>query len=520
MGRLPTFRNGVHPPEHKELTSGIPSRRLPFPEEIILPLSQHLGRPAEALVKPGDRVERGDVIAKASGFISSRVHASAAGTVKSIEHWPHPAGAMQPSIRIEVDPHSTQLQRPRLVPHWDEVPAEQLSEEISKAGIVGLGGAAFPTSVKLNVGVGLRSLILNAAECEPFISCDDTLLRHRSEEVVLGAQVMLHALEIRHCLIGIEDDKPEAREALTAAVARIGDDRIEVLTVPAHYPSGGERQLIQLLTGHEVPAQGIPADIGYLCHNVGTAAAVARAVLRGEPLISRIVTVTGSGVSSPTNLEVRLGTPMANLIDECGGYTANARYLIMGGAMMGFPLERDDLPVIKATNCLLAASEEDIRPREETLACIRCGDCASVCPANLLPQQLQWYTRANDFEQVEALNLYDCIECGCCDLVCPSHLPLTTTFRTAKARMRELEDEKARARRARRRFEARRAAWGWPGRWSSGVQLNGWPVDAAAGSAGGSRPPPAAIWTSNTCLTKCSVACWESLIVRPQRCLC
>ncbi|KPK59082.1 MAG: electron transporter RnfC [Gammaproteobacteria bacterium SG8_31] len=453
------FHGGLTLPAHKRQSTGSPLRTAAIPEVLIHPLSQHVGAPAEAIVEPGEKVLRGQPVARAAGYVGSPVHAGSSGTVVEIapRPVPHPSGLSADCVVIRTDGEDRPFEGYDPLTNYRTLNAPALRARVRECGIVGLGGAAFPTSVKLNVGVGLRSLILNAAECEPFISCDDTLLRHRSEEVVLGAQVMLHALEIRHCLIGIEDDKPEAREALTAAVARIGDDRIEVLTVPAHYPSGGERQLIQLLTGHEVPAQGIPADIGYLCHNVGTAAAVARAVLRGEPLISRIVTVTGSGVSSPTNLEVRLGTPMADLIDECGGYTANARYLIMGGAMMGFPLERDDLPVIKATNCLLAASEEDIRPREETLACIRCGDCASVCPANLLPQQLQWYTRANDFEQVEALNLYDCIECGCCDLVCPSHIPLTQYFRYAKTEIWSRKREREQSDHARERFEARKS---------------------------------------------------------------
>jgi electron transport complex protein RnfC len=242
-----------------------------------------------------------------------------------------------------------------------------------------------------------------------------------------------------------------------AANASIADDRIEVTVIPAVYPAGGERQLIQVLTGEEVPADGIPADIGYLCQNVGTAAAVARAVLRGEPLVSRVVTVTGSGVASPANLEVRLGTAVSHVITECGGYTESARHLIMGGAMMGFPLDRDDLPVIKATNCLLVASTDDIRPRNTALPCIRCGDCAQVCPARLLPQQLQWFTRANDFEQVEALNLYDCIECGCCDLVCPSHIPLTQYFRFAKTEIWARKREREQSDHARERFEARKA---------------------------------------------------------------
>lgn len=266
---------------------------------------------------------------------------------------------------------------------------------------------------------------------------------------------MLHALEISLCLIAIEDDKPEALAALSAAVEECGDGRLEIVAVPAIYPEGGERQLIRVLTGKEVPSEGIPADIGFLVQNVGTAAAVSRAVLGGEPLTSRIVTVTGQGVSKPQNIEVRIGTPISDLIEQCGGYTDKAHHLIMGGAMMGFALTSDDVPVVKASNCLLVASAEEIAPKGDALACIRCGDCARVCPANLMPQQLYWHARAENFDKAESLFLFDCIECGCCDQACPSHIPLTNYFRYAKTEIWARERDRNRAQIAQHRYEER-----------------------------------------------------------------
>ena len=368
---------------------------------------------------------------------------------------PHPSGLSATCVIIETDGEDRPWQGYDPLTNYRTLNGPALRARVREAGIVGLGGAAFPTSVKLSAGSGIKALILNGAECEPYICCDDMLLRERAVEVVAGAQALLHALEIERCVIAIEDDKPEALAALEAALERESDDRLRVVTVPSRYPEGGEKQLIQVLTGEEVPASRVPPDIGYLVHNVGTAAAVARAVLYGEPLISRIVTVTGHGIARPGNVEVRLGTPVEDVIQACGGYTEGARHLIQGGAMMGFPLASEAVPVIKATNCLLVATEDDIRPREPAWACIRCGECAAACPAHLLPQQLYWHARAENFEDASEFGLFDCIECGCCDVVCPSRIPLTGYFRFAKAEIFARERERASSDVARERFEAR-----------------------------------------------------------------
>ena len=453
------FHGGLKLESRTERPSTEPILSVPVPSRLVLPLSQHVGQPAEPIVEVGERVLKGQPIARPAGYIGAKVHASSSGVVREIgDHpVPHPSGLSTTCIVIETDGLDETWGGYEPLDSFERLNPQDLRARVRAAGVVGLGGGAFPTSVKLGTGSGLKMLILNGAECEPYICCDELLLRERPEEVVTGARVLLHTLEIGRCCIAIEDDKPEAKRALEAAVATSGETRIEVVSVPAVYPEGGERQLIKVLTGEEVPARGLPPDIGYLCQNVGTAAAVARAVLQGEPLISRVLTVTGEGVVQPRNVEARLGTAIADVVAACGGYTDRARHLLMGGAMMGFPLPDDSLPVIKATNCVVVASDEEIRPRAAAMPCIRCGECAEVCPAQLLPQQLYWHTRAGELDQVEEYHLFDCIECGCCDLACPSQLPLTQYFRYAKTELWARERDRERSDLARERFEARRA---------------------------------------------------------------
>ena len=435
---LPTFRNGVHPPEHKELTAGIQSRRLPFPDEVILPLSQHIGRPAQALVKPGDRIERGDVIAEASGYVSSYVHATAAGTVKSIEHWPHPAGAMQPSIRIEVDPHSTQLQRPRLVPHWDEVPEEQLSEEISKAGIVGLGGAAFPMHVKLRPPEDqpVDVLMVNGCECEPYLTSDHRTMLERPEYVYQGIRIVLRALGINKAVIGIEANKPDAIEVMRDTAPDDLDTRVQPLEVK--YPQGAEKMLIKAVTGREVPSGKLPASVGALVQNVATTASVALVFETGQPLIERIMTVSGRGVKNPGNWVIPFGTRLRDVIAACGGLTEDASEIVFGGPMMGQSQASLDVPVLKATGGILVLSKDECK-RQDILPCIRCGKCLEACPVFLNPQLMGALARVDRYEEMVENNLNDCMLCGCCSYVCPSNIPLSQLFVMSKIQLSRLK---------------------------------------------------------------------------------
>ena len=297
--------------------------------------------------------------------------------------------------------------------------------------------------------------MLNGAECEPYITCDDSLSRHYPHAVLGGAKILTHILGVACCLLAIEEDMPQAIAALEKAKSEGDYRQIEIVPVPVIYPMGGERQLIQVLTGKEVPSGGLPAEVGVVCHNVATAAAVYQAITTGEPLISRIVTVTGQGVRRPQNLLVRIGTPIAELVEHCGGYTDSAERLIMGGAMMGIALPTDDIPITKAANCILVAGRDEVVGEKHSMPCIRCGACATACPVSLLPQQLYWHSRADSLDRVMAYHLPDCIECGCCDVVCPSHIPLVQHFRSAKSKVAAKEQERLKADQARFRYEAR-----------------------------------------------------------------
>ena len=454
------FPGGLLLAEEKEWSNRAPIAQARLPETLIIPLQQHIGHPARALVQAGDRVRKGQLIGLAQGEVSAAVHASSSGTVVAVEPRPvpHPSGLAAPCVVIATDGEETwDDPRPALADYRDLDP-ERLRARLNEAGIVGLGGAAFPTHVKLNPGAGhpIDTLVVNGAECEPYISCDDRLMRERPERVVAGIGILRHLLGAQRGLIGVEDNKPEAIAALRQALAASDQAAAtRVVVIPTRYPSGGEKPLIRILTGREVPSGGLPAQIGVICQNVATVAAIAEAVLDGRPLISRIVTLSGRGIRRPQNLEARIGTPLAALLAQAGGLSGDAARLVLGGPMMGFSLEDLAVPVTKAVNCLLALTPEEAPDPGPALACIRCGACAEVCPANLLPQQLYWHARAGNLDRVRDYHLFDCIECGCCALVCPSHIPLVHYYRHAKAESRARDQERRAAEQARVRHEAR-----------------------------------------------------------------
>ena len=453
LGKL---HGGLRLQAHKKVSTAAAIVEAPLPSQLVLPIEQHVGEPAQPVVDIGDRVLKGQVIAEPDGEMGAPVHASSSGTVIAIERWPvvRRYGDKAPCIVIECDGEDDAF------PGWDhgdyrELPPADLLLRILDGGIVGLGGAVFPTAQKLMQARTLQVeyLILNGVECEPYISCDDLLMREHAADVVSGAQILMHALQVDVCYIAVESDKPEAIHRLGEALAEVSDERIVLKQVPTIYPSGGEDQLVQLVTNREVPSGGLPTDVGCVVQNVGTAAAVHDWIVNAEPLISRVTTVTGDGIAQPVNVRVRLGTTVEDIVGCAGGYKDDPRYLVIGGPMTGKSVTTDEVPVVKASNCVLVLADAPATGTE--LACIRCGDCAAVCPVQLLPQQLFWYACADNEEKLREFGLIDCIECGCCDLVCPSHIPLTADFRKAKGRMRELADEKARAERARHRFEAR-----------------------------------------------------------------
>jgi electron transport complex protein RnfC len=448
-------RGGLKLDTHKRRSTTHPLRAATTPEVLVLPVDQHAGSPAVPIVKPGDRVLRGQPIAEPGHGVSAWLHSPVSGIVRTIE--PRPSALHRdPSVCIVIENDGANRVFEGQPQPRDDSP-QALREHIARGGIVGLGGAIFPTGPKLLRAPERNAhLIVNGAECEPWISCDDMLMRERADQVISGAEIVCRALQAERCTIAVEDDMTEAAQALRAA-AKQSKIVPEIVTVPSIYPAGGERQLITALTGHEVPSGKLPQDIGVVCQNVGTVAAVARWIRDGEPLISRIVTVTGSATKDPANLEVLLGTPIATLIADCGGYAAQPARLIMGGTMMGVALDHDRHVVVKGTNCIVAATHEDLEPPGPEMPCIRCGACAEVCPAFLLPQQLHRYVLAGELENLDRYGLIDCIECGCCDYVCPSQIPLVERFRAAKPELVRYLDMRGMAPLARASYEAREA---------------------------------------------------------------
>lgn len=453
--KLWRFHGGLHLPDHKLESMRATIAAAPVPPELILPLQQHIGSAAVPCVKIGERVLKNQVIARPAGDVSVPIHASSSGSIVAIEPRaiPHPSQLTDTCIVIATDGKDEALPITTAALDYHQMDPAQLRNCIREAGIVGLGGAGFPTFIKLNPGpqYKIHTLILNGAECEPYITCDAMLMQEQPRTILDGLRVMQHALGAQHCVIGIEDNKPAAIDALHAALQADEKAVIDIIAVPTIYPAGGEKQLIKTLTGIEVPSHNLPASVGVVCHNVATAYAIGQAVLQQQPLIDRVVTLTGPALNTPRNYRVRLGTPMHYLLNLAGVKQASLARLIMGGPMMGLTINDTQTPVIKTTNCLLALTQQELPAKQFALPCIRCGECARVCPAQLLPQQLYWHAHTKDFDKIQDFHLFDCIECGCCSYVCPSHIPLVQYYRFAKTEIWAKERDKQKSDIARQR---------------------------------------------------------------------
>ena len=435
------FKGGIHPPGHKKLTERYAPSPLGAPEMVFLPVSQHIGAPAKPCVEKRDRVLKGQVIAQPGGFVSVPIHSPVSGTVMKIDLTPHVMGPSLTAIHIEND---GQDQAVDFVPdpNWESQDAKTLIARIQAAGLVGLGGATFPTHVKLSPPKErpIDTVILNGAECEPYLTADHRLMLLRPVEVVAGLRVFMRALGLKSGVIAVENNKPDAILALQKAASNF--DGIEVVALRVMYPQGAEKQLIKAITGREVPCAGLPMDVGCLVQNVATAAAAYRAVAFGEPLISRYCTVTGDAVNAPSNLEIVLGTPIQTIINACGGLTDDVAKVIAGGPMMGIGLSDLTAPAIKGTGGLLCLGRKSIALRPEH-ACIRCGNCVSNCPMGLAPTTIALNVKHDRFDQAEQLGAMDCIECGCCSYGCPSCIPLVQYIRIGKAEIINRKKQRA-----------------------------------------------------------------------------
>ncbi|MFZ3404293.1 electron transport complex subunit RsxC [Aeromonas salmonicida] len=455
-GTLWDFHGGIHPPENKHQSSLTPVVDAGLPPQLIIPVRQHAGPAGDLLVQIGDQVKKGQPLTRYDKGRIVPVHASTSGTITAIGHHTvaHPSGLDDLCITLTPDGEDAWGEHNAKPDYWN-LERGELLERIQQAGIAGLGGAVFPTHSKLDGrGQLTEILIVNGLECEPYISTDDRLMQEYADEIMDGIRVLKHLLKPKLTLIGVEDNKPAAIAELTRHAT---DEDVLVKTVPTKYPSGGAKQTIELLTGRQVPKGGRAVDMGIMVLNVATVFAIKRAIIDGEPLISRIVTLTGDAFKKPGNAWVLLGTPVRWLLQRFELQPEADQRVIMGGPMMGFTLPHAMVPVVKATNCLLSPTRAELPPPGPEQACIRCSACADACPANLLPQELYWYSRAKEYDKAEGLNLFDCIECGACAWVCPSQIPLVQYYKIAKDDIREARAEAEKAERAKQRFEAKQA---------------------------------------------------------------
>ena len=453
-----TFWGGVHPPGQKHLSAERPIELMPIPARLYLPLQQHAGGPSLPVVTVGQRVGKGELLAKAQSATSAPVHAPTSGTIIAIGEFtaPHPSGLLMATITLEADGADQWIEREPLPDPFALDPAE-VARRVGAAGIVGMGGANFPSAVKLDKArqAKVHTLVINGAECEPYMSCDDRLMRERAAEIADGVAIMLHAVQAAKAVIAIEDNKPEALAAMRDACQ--ADARMEVRSLPSRYPAGSAKQLIQWLTGLETPAGGRGTDTGLLVHNVGTAYAVHRALRYGQPLISRIVTVSGGAVAEPRNLEAPIGALAADLLAYCGGVDTDCTRLLMGGPMMGQPLPCAETPVVKGTNGILALTAAELGEQRSPEPCIRCGRCVEACPMGLLPVEMANSARQEDWPGIQALKLNDCMACGSCAYACPSRIPLLQYFAFARSQLAEQRRQESKAQHIRQLMEQRQA---------------------------------------------------------------
>jgi len=456
--KLFKFRGGVHPEENKHLSADRPIRTLPLPARFQVPVQQHVGLPAVPIVKVGQAVLKGQLLARGQGAVSAPVHVPSSGTVVAIgdSPAPHASGLPVLTITIETDGEDRWIDSGD-PPDPFELDPEDVALRVGAAGIVGMGGANFPTGVKLSKArqAKIHTLVINGAECEPYMTCDDRLMRERAEQIVDGIRIMLHALQAKHAMIAIEDNKPEAAAARAAACQ--GCPNMEVVTLPTRYPTGSAKQLTQLVTGLEVPAGGRGTDTGVLVNNVGTAHAVQQALRHGRPMVSRIVTVTGGAVPDPQNLEVPIGTPVAELLTFCGASLPDIARLLMGGPMMGQPLPSIHVPVVKGTNGILALTARELRPDISPSPCIRCGRCVDACPMSLMPLEIVKRAHHEDFQGALNFGLIDCLACGSCAYVCPSNIPLVQYIEFARGELEVQQRAEQKAKETRRLMEQRKA---------------------------------------------------------------
>jgi electron transport complex protein RnfC len=449
------FNGGVHPHDHKAESTTLPITQLAIPEKLILPLRQHVGYIPKVLVQVGDFVLKGQMLAEPEGSVSAAIHAPTSGTISAISEQviPHPSGL--PDVCITLTPDGKDTWAYLQPMDWRNTDKKVLVDSLRSSGIVGLGGATFPTHIKLrtNGKSNVHTLVINAAECEPYITCDDMLMRERADQIIKGVEIVQHLLGAEKCIIGIEDNKPQAASAMSTACVNKG---IQVKAVPTLYPSGDARRLIHLLLDIEIPSDKRSTDVGIQVFNIATVLAVYRYFEFGEPAINRIVTMTGN-VTRPQNFEVLFGTPLQSLISAAGGAKADTTHYIMGGPMMGFDLPNEQVPITKAANCIIAAAPNLFAAPPPAMPCIRCARCADACPVNLQPQELYWFSKSDNFEKARDYDLFDCIECGCCTYVCPSDIPLVQYYRYAKSEIIALDKAKEASDLARERNDFRLA---------------------------------------------------------------